>query len=195
MSMDAVSSGRRKGLEMAIWNVNSVDFTIRDVSLTAVDTNGVETARDVYGTLGLENMSFNGGYADVALLGIPGVGQQGVFTEVTLPQGTTLDFTINDFQNAAGDYVEAAAATQGGELRATLELNDFYVGQSFDLVENADGTTGMKMIFSGMHASMDITNISAGNPHHANARQGSYGRVVIDNLNMTRGYVQVNALD
>jgi hypothetical protein len=195
VEMDAVNSGLRKGLELDIWNVNALNFTVRDVSLSYDPLVSTDPAA-VYGTLGIENLSFNGGHANVAVLGIPGVGEQGVFTEVTLPQGTTLDFTINDFEDAAGNATDAAGARapggKGGELRATLELNDFYVGQTFDLVENPDGSTGMLMIVNGMHASMDIRNISAGD---GSVRQGSYGRVMIDNMNMTRGYVQVNAVD
>ena len=194
VKMDAVNSGFRKGLELDIWDVNSLNFTVRDVSLSYDPLISADPAA-VYGTLGIENLSFNGGHANVAVLGRPGVGEQGVFTEVTLPQGTTLDFTINDFEDSSGNATDAAGARaggKGGELRATLELNDFYVGQTFDLVENPDGSTGMLMLFDGMHASMDIRNISAGD---GSVRQGSYGRVMIDNMNMTRGYVQVNAVD
>jgi len=192
VDVDAVSSGLRKGIKLDIWDVNALNFTIRDVSLSY--DPAISTDKAVYGTLGIENLSFNGKHADVALLGIPGVGEEGVYMSVSLPP-TTLDFTINDFEDAAGNATDAAGARapggKGGELRATMELNDFSMAHTVDLVENPDGSTGILMEFHHMSAGIDITNISAGN----GTRAGSYGVMAIDGLRMTSGNFQINAVD
>lgn len=196
IDMDTLNQDGRKGLALEISEVNSLNVTIRDVSLSSVAADGTESAREVYGTLGLENLSLNGESAYVDILGLAGVGEEGVMTTITLPTAT-FDFTINDFEDAAGNATDKAGANapggKGGEFRATMEINDFALSQTFDLVENPDGSTGMLLQMKAFHANVDITDIKAGN----GARAGSYGLIAIDGMRLIEGsdnYLQINAV-
>lgn len=195
ITMDAVNDGYRKGIQLGISNINSLNFTINDVFLSYDPS--IDTTKDVYGTLGIENVNFNGGEAEMYILGRAGSGDTGTEIGFSLPDGTTLDFTINDFEDAAGNAVaDKADAVKGGELRATIEFNDFSTGSTTDLVaqgndENGvDQGVGLLIQYTHMEGSMDIRNIAAGD----GSRAGSYGRLLIDGMRMNRGYVLVDPL-
>ena len=188
ISIDAVNDGFRKGLQLAISDVSELSATVRDMSVS----QGAG-AKDVFGSIGIENINFNGGTAEMYIIGRAGSGEQGIETGFSLPDGTTLDFTINDFEYAS-DLPDAARVAGGGEVRASIEINDFFVGQTIDVVElgvndeGIDEGTALKMTFTGFEGSFDITNFSAG------TRAGSFGRIVVDGMQLRRGYLIVDAI-
>jgi Family of unknown function (DUF6160) len=188
IKIDAVNSGFRKGLEMAISDVNSLSATVRDMSLSQSDGSN----SSVFGSIGIENINFNGGTAEAYVIGRAGVGNQGIETGFSLPDGTTLDFTINDYEYASSDPSEIRIANKGGQVRATIEINDFFVGQTIDVVDLGDGDgRALRMIFTGLEGAFDITNLTAGD---GSIYKGGFGRVQIDGMQMNRGYLIVDAL-
>lgn len=188
VKIDSVNSGFRKGLEMAISDVNSLSATVRDMSLSRADGSN----SSVFGSIGIENINFNGGTAEAYVIGRAGVGEQGIETGLSLPDGTTLDFTINDYEYASSDPSEARVAGKGGEVRASIEINDFFIGQTIDVVDLGNGEgRALKMTFTGMEGAFDIRNLTAGD---GSTYKGSYGRVQIDGMQMNRGYLIVDAL-
>jgi hypothetical protein len=187
LSIDVVNSGFRKGLEIAISDVNSMNATIRDMSLSRFDGTNSST----FGSLGIENIDYNGGTAEAYVLGRAGVGEQGLETGFSLPNGTTLDLTINDYEYASSDPSEVRIAGKGGELRATIEINDFFIGQTIDVVDLGNDGRGLRLTFTGMEGAFDIRNLTAGD---GSTYKGSYGRVQIDGMQMNRGYLIVDAL-
>jgi hypothetical protein len=199
ISLDLVNDGFRKGLVLAISNVNSMDLTIRDLYVSHYNkATDVVSDEAVFGTIGLENINFNGGSAELSIIARAGSGNQGIETGFSLPDGTTLDFTINDFEDAAGNSVEdSSLAVKGGELRATIEINDFSAENSIDVValgddgNGVDQGTGVQIIFKSMEGAFDLRNFSAGN---GTTYQGSYGRIQVDGMNLKRGYLIVDAL-
>ncbi|MEH6449213.1 MAG: DUF6160 family protein [Oleispira sp.] len=194
ITLDAVNSGFRKGLVLAISNVNSMDLTIRDLSVSKYN-KATDTVSDevVFGTLGIENINFNGGSAELSFIGRAASGNQGIETGFSLPDGTTLDFTINDFEDVLGNSVDdSTAAVKGGELRATIEINDFSAESVIDVIALEDGQgTGLKVTFKSMEGAFDLRNFSAGN---GVTHKGSYGRIQVDGMNLKRGYLIVDAL-
>lgn len=190
IKFDTVNSGFRKGLVLAISNVNQMDLTIRDLSVSQA-TDAVSND-DVFGSIGLENINFNGGIAEMYVIGRGGAGIQGTETGFSLPDGTTLDFTINDFEDTNGD----GSADKGGELRATIEINDFSMSSTMDVVQlgedkhGVDQGTGLQIIYNGFEGAFDVRNFTAGD----GTRAGSFGRIQIDGLQMRRGYLIVDAL-
>lgn len=200
ISLDLVSEGNYKGISLLIDNVNDVDITIRDLYLSQYDeVSEVVSNEAVFGSIGIENINFNGGSSQFDIIGgIAGVGEEGVLTRFSLPDGTTLDFTVNDYEDAAGNSVSNAAnAVKGGELRASVEINDFSTESVIDVVtlgndiNGNDQGTGLKMTFKSMEGAFDLRNFSAGN---GATYQGSYGRVQVDGMNLKRGYLIVDAL-
>ncbi len=188
IKIDAVNSGFRKGLEMAISDVNSLSATVRDMSLSQSDGSN----SSVFGSIGIENINFNGGTAEAYVIGRAGVGNQGIETGFSLPDGTTLDFTINDYEYASSDPSEIRIANKGGQVRATIEINDFFVGQTIDVVDLGDGDgRALRMTFTGLEGAFDITNLTAGD---GSIYKGGFGRVQIDGMQMNRGYLIVDAL-
>jgi len=199
VTLRLLNQGYRKGMSLAISNVNSMDLTIRDLYLSHYN-KATELVSDeaVFGTIGLENINFNGGSAELWVIGRAGLGNQGIETGFSLPDGTTLDFTINDFEDASGDSVNNPNdAIKGGELRATLEINDFSAESSIDVValgvdgNGMDQGTGVQIIFKSMEGAFDLRNFSAGN---GETYKGSYGRIQVDGMNLKRGYLIVDAL-
>jgi hypothetical protein len=220
ITLDAVNSGFRKGLVLAIDNVNEMNLTIRDLYVSKFnrDTNTVSDEA-VFGTIGIEKINFNGGIAELSFIGRAGSGNQGIETGFSLPDGTTLDFTINDYEYApgavagaerlkyeVGDIVDGNALivgdalvgkVKGGELRASIEINDFSAESVIDVValgkdnNNVDQGTGMRVTFKSMEGAFDIRNFSAGN---GTTYKGSYGRIQVDGMNLKRGYLIVDAL-
>jgi hypothetical protein len=186
--MDPINSGFRKGLEIAITDVNSVSATIRDMSLSRADGSN----SSIFGSIGIEHINFNGGEGQAYVLGRGAVGQEGLELGLSLPDGTTLDFTINDYEYASSDKNAARISDVGGELRASIEINDFFIGQTVDVVDLGDGEgRALRMTFKDMHGAFDIRNLTAGD---GSTYQGSYGRVQIDGMQMNRGYLIVDAL-
>jgi len=184
ISMDTVNNGFRKGLQFAISDVSGLSATVRDMSVS----QGAG-ARDIFGSIGIENINFNGGTAEMYVIGRAGSGNTGIETGFSLPDGTTLDFTINDFEYESDLPDAERVADKGGEVRATIEINDFFVGQTIDVVklEDSEGAA-LKMTFTGMEGSFDVTNFSAG------TRAGSFGRIVVDGMQLRRGYLIVDAI-
>lgn len=188
IKIDAVNSGFRKGLEMAISDVNSLSATVRDMSLSRSDGS----SSSVFGSIGIENINFHGGTAESYVIGRAGVGDQGIETGLSLPDGTTLDFTINDFEYASSDPSAPRIAGKGGEVRASIEINDFFVGQTIDVVDLGNGEgRALRMTFTGMEGAFDVRNLTAGD---GSTYKGSFGRVQIDGMQMNRGYLIVDAL-
>lgn len=199
IALDAVNSGFRKGLVLAISNVNEMDLTIRDLYVSQYDkTTDTVNDKAVFGTIGIENINFNGGSAELSFIGRAGLGNQGIETGLSLPDGTTLDFTVNDLEDSLGNSViDPANAVKGGELRASIEINDFSMESVMDVValgndENGiDQGAGLRVTFKSMEGAVDLRNFSAGN---GSTYQGSYGRIQIDGMNLKRGYLIVDAL-
>jgi len=199
ITLDAVNSGFRKGLVLAISNVNDMNLTIRDLYVSKYDKS-TDTVSDVatFGTIGLEKINFNGGIAELSFIGRAGSGNQGVETGFSLPDGTTLDFTINDLEDALGNSVtDPADAVKGGELRASIEINDFSTESVMDVMalgkdeHGVDQGTGLRITFKSMEGAFDLRNFSAGN---GSTYKGSYGRIQVDGMNLKRGYLIVDAL-
>jgi len=193
INLDAVNSGFRKGLVLAISNVNAMDLTIRDLYVSQYDKLSDTVSNEaVFGSIGLENINFNGGVAELYIIGRGGVGVQGTETGLSLPDGTTLEFTINDYEDTDGDGV----SDKGGALRANVEINDFSMSSTMDVVQlgkDANGVeqgTGLQIIFNGLEGAFDVTKFTAGD----GSRAGSFGRIQIDGLQMRRGYLIVDAL-
>ena len=106
--------------------------------------------------------------------------------------GSTLDFTINDYEYASSDPSAARIAGKGGEVRASIEINDFFVGQTIDVVDLGNGEgRALRMTFTGMEGACDVRNFTAGD---GSTYKGSFGRVQIDGMQMNRGYLIVDAL-
>jgi hypothetical protein len=199
VTLDAVNSGFRKGLVLAISNVNDMDLTIRDLFVSKYNrATNIVSDEAVFGTIGVQNINFNGGSAELSVIGRAGSGNQGIETGFSLPDGTTLDFTINDYEDALGNsVVNAADAVKGGELRASIEINDFSAESVIDVValgkdkNDVDQGTGLRVTFKSMEGAFDLRNFSAGN---GTTYQGSYGRIQVDGMNLKRGYLIVDAL-
>lgn len=188
IKIDAVNSGFRKGLEIAISDVNSLSATVRDMSVSRADGSN----SSVFGSIGIENINFHGGVAEAYVIGRAGVGDQGIETGLSLPDGTTLDFTINDYEYASSDPSEIRIAGKGGQVRASIEINDFFVGQTLDVVDLGNGEgRALRMTFTGMEGAFDVRNLTAGD---GSTYKGSFGRVQIDGMQMNRGYLIVDAL-
>lgn len=199
ISLDLVNVGFRKGLVMAISNVNSMDLTIRDLYVNHYNkATDLVSDKAVFGTIGLENINFNGGSAEFSVIARAGSGNQGIETGFSLPDGTKLEFTINDLEDAAGNSVDdSALAETGGELRASIEINGFSAESSIDVLalgddgNGVDQGTGVKIIFKSMEGAFDLRKFSAGNQV---LHKGSYGRIQVDGMNLKRGYLIVDAL-
>ena len=190
VSVDAINSGYRQGLEMIISDVNGINFTVNDLSLSKSDGSNLTT----FGSIGIENIDFNGGRGMLSLTSRAGVGNQGLETGFSLPDGTTFEFTINDFET----ITEGLTSRQvGGELRADIEVNDFSIVQTMDVIQlgedehGVDQGAGLQFMISEFETSLDVRNLTAGD---GTSHVGSYGRVVIDGLHLKRGYLIVDAL-
>ena len=190
ISVDAINSGFRQGLEMIISDVNAVDFTVNDLSLSKSDNSN----KTVFGAIGIENINFNGGQAMLSLTSRAGMGNQGLETGFSLPDGTTFEFTINDLEVITDGF---GARQVGGELRADIEINDFSIVQTLDVIQlgnddqGVDQGVGLQIMISEFETSLDVRNLTAGD---GTSHLGSYGRVVIDGLHLKRGYLIVDAL-
>lgn len=189
VAMNVMDAGFRQGLVFRVTDVNGLSATVRDMSVS----QGAG-ARDVFGSIGVENIDFHGGTAEAYVISRAGSGNTGIETGFSLPDGTTLDFTVNDFEYESDLAGAERVAGKGGEVRAKVEINDFFVGQTIDVVElgvndkGVDEGTALKMTFTGLEGSFDITNFSAG------TRAGSFGRVVVDGMQLQRGYLIVDAI-
>lgn len=195
VTIDAINEGYRQGLEMLITDVNALSVTVNDLSLSQYDDiNEIDINKTVFGAIGIENINFNGGQALLSLTSRASMGNQGLEVGLSLPDATTLDFTINDFET-----IPDGAGTRdiGGELRADIELNGFSLVQTIDIVQLGDDENGedqgagLLFHISEFEASIDVRNLTAGNQ---TSHLGSYGRVFMDGLHMKRGYVIVDAL-
>lgn len=183
IKMDAINSGYRQGLEMLVSDVNGMSLTVNDLSLSKADGSN----SSVFGAIGIENINFNGGVAMLSITSRAGMGDQGIETGLSLPDGTTLDFTVNDLETDGS----------GGEIRAKIEINDFSLVQTMDVIQlgddenGVDQGAGLQILISEFEASLDIRKLTAGNQ---TTHLGSYGRVVVDGLHLKRGYLIVDAL-
>ena len=160
------------------------------MSLSKSDGSNLTT----FGSIGIENIDFNGGRGMLSLTSRAGVGNQGLETGFSLPDGTTFEFTINDFET----ITEGLTSRQvGGELRADIEVNDFSIVQTMDVIQlgedehGVDQGAGLQFMISEFETSLDVRNLTAGD---GTSHVGSYGRVVIDGLHLKRGYLIVDAL-
>lgn len=196
ITLDTINRDFRKGLALSISNVNQMDLTIRDLFVSHYNKVADSVSDEaVFGTIGIENIDFNGGSAEFSIIGRAGSGNQGVETGFSLPDGTTLDFTINDLEDVAGNSLsdpKSPDVAKGSELRASIEINDFSAESSIDVVDlGSDQGTALKVTFKSMEGAFDIRNFSAGNRV---IHKGSFGRIQVDGMNLKRGYLIVDAL-
>lgn len=183
LAINGTNRFERKGLEIEISDVTSLDLFADNIGIVEVD-GGVETTQ-IFGTLGFENVSFNGGTARLDILAIPGDGDEGLMTTFSLPDNTTGDFIVAD---------------EVAKLSASLEVNGFSMTQTVDVVDLDSGPgqdLALKMIISEMETSLDVKNLRVGAAPGSSTvvtRQGGFGQLSVDTLKINSGYTIVDSV-
>jgi len=177
LTMDLANTDLLNGIDITISGVEHLDLYADKIGVQK--NNGTP---QIFGTLGLEDVSFHGGTASMSLLSVPGDGDEGLMLRLSLPEGTTGNVILGD---------------ETAKLSALLEINEFSVVQTVDLVD-LDPTAGedlaLKMIISEMETSFDVKQIKVQDSAGVVHRAGSYGQLSVDKLHVKSGYTIVDSI-